>query len=319
MHPFVKWPAIALAAGLVAAAAAVAFGTAEPPPGMRSVIDVAAAVDRRTMPPLRHAFARDGTALAFRLYPAPGSGRVAILYHGSSDSSQGMHAVAAALQAAGITACAVDARGHGATGPRGDVSYVGQLEDDLEDLLAHLKARQADARFTLVGHSSGGGFALRVAGSPVGANFERFVLTAPYLHHRAVTSRGAAGGGWASPYVPRIAVLAALDAVGIDTFADLPVIAFALRPEDPGTKTYSYRLFRNFAPHHDWLADARHGPQHIVVIAGSADEVFRADRYAEAFAPAADHASVQLLPGLGHMAMVSDPTALAAITAAVAR
>ena len=319
MNKFLAGTAAAGVLATVAAASAVAFGTASPGPPLHSVTDLTAAIDRRGMPAVRHAIARDGTALAFRLYPAPGSRRVAILYHGASDSSQGMHAVATALQSAGITACAVDTRGHGGSGTRGDVAYVGQLEDDLHDLLTHLRARHPGARFSLVGHSSGGGFVLRVAGSPGAEAFDRFVLTAPYLHHQAPTSRGADGGGWASPYVPRLTVLGALDAVGVDAFGGLPVIAFAVAPEHPGPRTYSYRLFRNYAPHRNYVGDAQRSPRPIHVIAGSADEVFRADRYADAFAAAPGRVAVRLLPGLGHMAMVSDPAALAAVTAAVAR
>ena len=116
-----------------------------------------------------------------------------------------MNATALTLAKAGFVAVAVDTRGHGASGSRGDIGYVGQLEDDLADLVAHLRADYTTARLTLVGHSSGGGFVLRVAAAPVGASFDRFVLLAPYLGYRAPTNRavgraGALGRARPSPH-----------------------------------------------------------------------------------------------------------------------
>ena len=67
------------------------------------------------------------------------------------------------------------------------------------------------APLTLVGHSSGGGFALRVAGSPIQNLFERTVLLAPYLGYDAPTTRPNSGG-WANADIPRIIGLMALRA-----------------------------------------------------------------------------------------------------------
>lgn len=299
-------------------AGAIVLGTAEAPAPMRSVVDVAKAVDRTGMPELSHYPARDGTLLAYRAYPVPGSTQVALLFHGSSDSSMGMHAVAKALQQGGVSAYALDIRGHGGSGVRGDIHHVGQLEEDVVDGVTQLRRSHADARFFAVGHSSGGGFALRLAGTPATAElFDGFVATAPYLHYRAVTSRGAEGGGWARPFKPRIVALTALEAVGLDALGGLPVIAFALPPEAPGTRTYSYRLFRNYGPHTDFVDDVRRGDRPWVVIAGTADEVFRAEHYAQAFEAVKPLVAVQLIEGLGHMAVVSHPTALQAIVGAV--
>lgn len=299
-------------------AAAIVFGTSEPHAPMRSVTDVARAVDRTGMPAVSTFRARDGTFLAYRAYPAPASTQVALLFHGSSDSSQGMHAVAEALQAGGVSAYSVDVRGHGDSGPRGDIAYIGQLEDDVIDLVAHLRSVYAKARFTVVGHSSGGGFVLRLAGTPsTRPLFDSFVVTAPYLGHRAVTSRGADGGGWAQPFTPRIVALTTLHRTGIDVLGGLPVIAFSLPSDAPGTKTYSYRLYRNYGPHEDFVDDVRRGAHPIALIAGTVDEIFHADRYEDAFAAVRPLVQVQLINGLGHMAIVSDPRALAAISAAV--
>ena len=70
----------------------------------------------------------------------PATGRAAIVVHGSSGSSGGtIHALSSALAARGVETWAVDIRGHGASGTRGDIGYVGQLEDDLADLVGMIR------------------------------------------------------------------------------------------------------------------------------------------------------------------------------------
>jgi pimeloyl-ACP methyl ester carboxylesterase len=143
-----------------------------------------------------------------------------------------MNEVALALAASGVTAVAVDIRGHGASGTRGDIAYPGQLDDDLADLLAELRKAYGTAKFSLVGHSAGGGFTLRVAGGPLGGAFDRFVLLAPYLGYSAPTNRPSEGPGlWASPDMPRIIATIMLGRLGVDWPQSLPAIAFADAPE----------------------------------------------------------------------------------------
>ena len=153
------------------------------------------------------------------------------MVHGSSGSSGGtIHALSGGLATRGVETCAVDIRGHGASGTRGDIGYLGQLEDDLADFVALVRKTAPAAPLTLVGHSSGGGFALRVAGSPIQNLFARTVLLAPYLGYDAPSTRPASGG-WAKADIPRIIGLAALRAVGITCCEALPVLAFAVPPE----------------------------------------------------------------------------------------
>jgi len=227
------------------------------PPELRSISETARAVDRSTMPRLERFSARDGTELAYRRYPARSqpTGRVAILVHGSSGSSVAVHALADALAARGVETYAPDIRGHGASGTRGDVAYVGQLEDDLADLVALVRKTSPDAPLTLLGHSAGGGFALRVASSPIQNLFARTVLIAPYLGYDAPTNRPNSGD-WASGDLPRILGLVALRKIGIDCCEALPALAFAVpsNSERILVPAYSYRLMRNFAAH-DYKAD----------------------------------------------------------------
>jgi len=242
---------------------------------------------------------------------------LAILAHGSSASSDEMNAVAKALAAAGVSAIAIDARGHGASGSRGDIGYVGQLDDDLADLVAELRKSRPGAKLELIGHSSGGGFVARIAGEPLGREFERFILLSPYLGYRAPTNRPNEGTGqWVSVDMPRIIALLLLQKLGVDWGQELPAIAFANLPQARMhvTPVYSFRLMQSYANAEDWQAGFRAAGGKIAVIAGEADELMNAPAYAAAVEPFG--ASVQLLPDVDHMGIVYKPAALDAIVAA---
>ena len=243
-----------------------------------------------------------------------------MLVHGSAGNSANMHVVGKGLMAVGVRAVALDIRGHGRSGMRGDIGYVGQLEHDLADAIGFLKRSAPDARFTLVGHSAGGGFALRVAGGAMGELFERYVLVAPYLGPFAPTSRPQSGNArWADPNIPRIMALATLGRIGISCCESLPALAFAL-PEDAilrATTRYSYRLMVNFSVHWDFRSDLRTTRRPIVLISGSADELMDASRYEAAMQLPGRSVRTVLLPGVNHMGVLADPSGIAAIVEAV--
>jgi alpha-beta hydrolase superfamily lysophospholipase len=292
------------------------------PSELRSISQARGTVDFSTLPAIERFQARDGTALGFRHYPAghPATGRVAIVIHGSSGSSGGtIHALSAALAAHGVETWAMDMRGHGASGTRGDIGYVGQLEDDLADFVATVRKAAPTAPLTLIGHSSGGGFALRVAGSPIQGLFARTVLLAPYLGYNAPTNRPNSGG-WASADIPRIIGLMALRAVGINCCEGLPVLAFAVPPnsEKSLVPTYSDRLMRNFANHPDFRADLAAVTRPHTIIAGADDELMLADKYAEAVRGITPPVNVKLIAGINHMGIVSNPAAISVIADDVA-
>jgi pimeloyl-ACP methyl ester carboxylesterase len=290
-----------------------------PPPTLASIHEGALRIDAGSAPDLSHYQARDGTWLAYRLYPAASGARdrIAILAHGSSGSSMEMHPIAAALAAGGVTAVAVDFRGHGASGTRGDVAYLGQLDDDLADLIAELRKANPAARFSLIGHSAGGGFALRVAGESLGGAFARFLLLSPYLGYSAPTNRPAEGPGlWASPDLPRIVATVLLGRLGIDWPQSLPVIAFANAPEAKMvvTSRYSFRLLQNYTAPPDWKDAFGRAKGRIAVIAGADDELMDAEAYRRELPPLG--APVTVIPGVDHMGIVYRPEAIKAIVAA---
>jgi alpha-beta hydrolase superfamily lysophospholipase len=292
-----------------------------PPPPLASIHAGAVQIDKAGAPELSRFQARDGTWLADRLYPARNGARdqIAILAHGSSASSIEMNAVAKALAEAGVIAVALDIRGHGASGTRGDIAYPGELDDDLADLIAELRKDYPDARFSLIGHSSGGGFALRIAGGKLGDAFDRFVLLAPYLGYSAPTNRPAEGPGlWAQPDLPRIFASVLLDKLGIDWPQSLPAIAFADAPEAKMSVTsqYSFRLMQNYTAPLDWQGAFERAKGRVSVIAGADDQLMDAEAYRRALPPLG--VALTVLPGVDHMGIVYKPEAIKAILAAIA-
>jgi alpha-beta hydrolase superfamily lysophospholipase len=284
------------------------------PPELTSISITAKAVDRSTMPGLERFSARDGTVLAYRHYPArsPATGQIAVVVHGSSGSSIAVHALANGLAERGVDTYAPDIRGHGASGTRGDIGHLGQLEDDLADFVADIRKTNQTAPLTLIGHSSGGGFALRVAGSPIQNLFARTVLLAPYLGYDAPSSRRDAGG-WASPDIPRFLGLSILRRLGVVCCEALPTIAFAVPPNTSAilASTYSYRLMRNFGSSTNYRDDLAAAGRPVVLFGGAADELMQPGKYVEAVGP---RVPVRLIEGVNHMGIVSDPAAVSAIS-----
>lgn len=311
----------ALVAAFAAAALSfILFAPLSRPAPLASIADAArAGTAAAPLAPLMRYRARDGAALAYRAYPAGAGAPIAILIHGSGGSSRDMNAMGAALAAAGVSAYAPDVRGQGESGTRGDIAYVGQQEDDLDDFIDALRADSPTAPITLVGHSSGGGFALKYGGGQGRDRIARLILLAPYLGHDAPTTRPNSGG-WAKPNVARIVVLTVLRRFGFDGLAGLPVLAFAARPDAPGVTTqWSFRMMQGFAASAPFAQDVRGLKAPTLVIAGAADELMIAERYAPTFAALDPAIEVRLLSGVGHIALCSDAGAAALIAAAAAR
>jgi alpha-beta hydrolase superfamily lysophospholipase len=293
------------------------------PPELTSLSQGRNSVDLSSLPAVEQFQARDGTTLGFRHYmtSGPATGRAAIVIHGSSGSSgTSIHALSAALAAHGVETYAVDIRGHGASGTRGDIAYVGQLEDDLADFVAVVRKTTPTAPLTLIGHSAGGGFALRIAASPIQNLFVRTVLLAPYLGYRAPTNRPNSGG-WASADIPRFIGLAVLRKIGIECCGALPVLAFAVPPNSEKilVPTYSDRLMRNFANHPDFRADLAAVTRPLTIYSGADDELMLADKYVEAVRGITPPVDVKLIEGINHIGIVSDPKAVSEIADDVAK
>ena len=229
MHTLAVAYLVILAAISVGVAAAIAFGGPARLPPMQSVSDPFKSVDFSDLPPVQRFSAREGTQLAYRMYgQASGSNMGCIvLVHGSCSRSNSMHALAKAFAREGYVVYALDMRGHGESGERGQIGYIGQLEDDIEDFI---NTSRPLGRKSLVGFSAGGGFVLRFAADSRRKLFDCYVLLSPFLSQNASTYRPASGG-WVSVGIPRVFVLLALNRLGITGLNYLPVTAYSLTPE----------------------------------------------------------------------------------------
>lgn len=305
---------------LIALLAAMAWGGPRDIAPLASVNSPFEGVDFSGLPPVQRYAARDGTPMAWHAYgpAAPGAAgprqRRVVLVHGSSSRARSLHVLAQALAREGFAVAALDMRGHGESGTRGQVDYLGQMEDDIEDFLQAVPHQGPQA---LMGFSAGGGFALRFAGSARQGLFDRYVLLAPFLHQHAPTARPDVGG-WASVGVPRLLALALLNKLGITAWNHLAVLRFALDEASRAglTPSYSYTLAMNFRPQADYLGDIRQARGAMSLVAGQQDEVFHADRYAALFAQAGRPLPVTVVPSVSHIGLVLDPGAVRAVAQA---
>lgn len=232
-----------------------------------------------------------------------------VVVHGSGWYGGGYSRLAQSLSDAGFSVVLPDLRGHGqSTAPRGDVDYIGQLEDDLAELIAEFKS---DHPVFMVGHSSGGGLVIRFAGGAHGELLDGAVLIAPYLKYNAPTMRENAGGR-NKLLTRRIIGISMLNMIGINWFDHLTIIQFnfpefvLLGPEgEMATKEYSYRMNQSFSPRFEYRNDVAALPFYLL-IAGEQDEAFFADQYEPLMHPMNPNGRFELVPNLGHMDVLSD-------------
>lgn len=304
---------IGLAASTVAAM--VTFGGPSQPPALASINAPFRLIDFSDLPRLSTFRADDGTALAYRDYAPTAAARAGsvTLVHGSSASSNSMHPLARALAADGYRVYALDMRGHGASGPRGSIHHVGQLESDVA---AFVRAVGSPAPRLLAGFSAGGGFVLRFAGSEHHPLFGSYLLLSPFVSQAAANYRPDSGG-WVRVGLPRVLGLSALNAVGVRAFNDLAVTRFALNEEARKflTPEYGFNLAMNFRPHLDYQANLRRVTAPVAIVAGANDEAFYTDKLEDMVRGAGKDWRVHLLPGVDHVGLIVRPEATAAIVA----
>ncbi|MEN9533292.1 MAG: hypothetical protein RIQ83_2516 [Pseudomonadota bacterium] len=306
-----------LSLGLVTLVAALLFGGPSPAPEMASINDPFKTLDWSGMPSPARYKARDGAKLAYRHYAPAGKdvrGSV-VLVHGSSANGQSMHKMASAFAQAGYDAYALDIRGHGASGQRGTIAYIGQLEDDLEDFAAAVAPSKPA---TLAGFSSGGGFVLRVAGGSRQTLFDNYLLLSPYLGPTAANYRPNSGG-WVSVGIPRLIALSILNGFHVSALNHLTVLNFALNDEAKAllTPSYSFNLAANFQPERDYQQNLRNVQRPCAVIAGTDDEAFKTDQLEPELRALGIPWPVTLVPGISHIPLTLDSHALAAAVQAV--
>ncbi|MFM0393034.1 alpha/beta fold hydrolase [Paraburkholderia phytofirmans] len=200
-------------------------------------------------------------------------------------------------------------RGHYQSGRhRGDVDYIGQLEDDIADLIDQLRRQNFHGPVVLGGHSSGGGFGIRFAGGRHAHLVSRFLLLSPVIP-RSDTIRQRSAGGWAHLHMRRIIGLALLNAFGIRGFNALPVIEFN-KPvrfwDGTETLTYSYRLNTSYHPRGRFVADVRKLTERSAIFIGELDEAVDAQCLARMIKRESPATALEVLAGMDHFGVFTD-------------
>jgi alpha-beta hydrolase superfamily lysophospholipase len=299
--------------------AAIAFGGPKKPAPMPSINEPLKIIDYPDLPKIARFTARDGAKLSYREYPSDTSqikGSI-VLIHGSSANSISMHALAKGFAQNGYLTYALDVRGHGVSGDKGQIAYIGQLENDLEDFLQF--ARLVGKK-TLVGFSAGGGFALRFASSSKQKMFDSYLLLSPFIHQDAPTTRTNTDN-WVKVGVPRVIALTLLNLFGITTFNSLTVTTFALDEEAQTflTPQYSYALSQNFRPRYDYRADISAVTQPLEVLVSQNDETLHAEQFSSIFRKEDKTVTVTIYPRIGHVELIQNSEAIQASISSVER
>ncbi|WP_224996905.1 alpha/beta hydrolase [Cesiribacter sp. SM1] len=255
---------------------------------------------------------RDDHEIFSRIYKSQ-SKDVMILIHGSGSESRYLSEMANEMASKNIaTVITPDVRGHGRNkGKRGDIDFIGQLENDIEDLIQFSKKNLNANKIILVGHSSGGGFVLRYIGNPDNSKVDKAILMAPYLGYKAPTVKPSSGG-WVKVALKRIIGISMLNNIGIKTLNNLPVLFFN-RPENIKDSlqvdSYSYNMTMNF--------DSKNYQQEIknidipcLVFVGKEDESFYPEQFPIVFEPSKKFTEVKIMENVKHLDIVKNSKTL---------
>ena len=252
--------------------------------------------------------ARDGKQLFYRFLPNAHTDNLIVLLHGSSYHGAYLTTLAEKLHLH-ADVCIPDFRGHGKSSPpAGTCSYIGQLEDDLADLVQHLRKTKEYKKVTLIGHSSGGGFAIRFAAGKHKDIAQSLILLSPAIV-TAPTMNTPGARAWAHPKMVKIGELLALNAIGITRFNTAPVLTFN-KPEEycDGTETltYDYNLAVSMHPRVPYKKDLAAAAKKAVVLVGENDEINNPYALEDLF----PHDRVIILKNVRHLDIVDHPDAI---------
>lgn len=210
---------------------------------------------------LKHYTTRDGVRIACRVFEPRGDARAVLVFlHGAALNSQLYAPIGVRLSSIfRMRVVLVDMRGHGESdGRRGHVEYIGQLEDDIHDVLNALK-RESPARPLFLGaHSAGSSVIVRYAGlkgaiSPDGYVFVSALLVKnPVFTINSGQEKSVNNGAKdvvSKFHLMRLVLLDILNRLGFTAFNTLPIVHFQF-PQNIGMKarreveSYSYNMFR---------------------------------------------------------------------------
>ena len=240
--------------------------------------------------------------------------------HGIASTHQTLLNTATQLhEATGAQVLLPDLRGHGfSQGDNFDVAYIGQYEDDLEDILLHLKSKaKASLKGTyrhiiIGGHSMGGGITMRYALKDNKPEVDGYLLFAPNFGEGPTQREASGEAAEDSPIffnTARMIGLLMLNTIGINHFDSLSIMYFNFPPQMMG---YSYASIMSAQPIRPQTTDRAllNIPQPLIAIIGQEDEVFLASAYPSFVNENSVLGSTELIEGADHMGILSNPQAI---------
>ena len=267
---------------------------------------------------------RDGETLYARQYgKIEATNSILLFMHGvADDCSTFNHAAGSLVRTTGVSVITPDLRGHGkSTGALFDTDYIGQYEDDLEDIILVLKKEHPEAKIFIGGHSMGGGVAIRYALKKHAPEVSGYVLFAPNFgdlvrHETPTPAANDAAPAEENPYVivntKRLIGQIFLGLSHINWFEHLPVVYFNKPPEYPA---YSYTAIASAQPNPPDDASvalsAVRAP--LIVVIGSWDEAFDAAKF-QPLVSAHSHGEVHVIPETSHNSIANSPEAHRQVT-----
>lgn len=228
---------------------------------------------------------RDGKKLSSYTYERESKTTI-VLLHGILSSAYLMNKTAGLLRDASTSQIiALDFRGHGQSeGAPGDVDYINQYVDDLEDVILTIKKEDPNQKIILAGHSMGGGIILRYAMKENKPPIDGYLLLAPHLGSNTPTIKVVnpenEDDSFIKLHINRIIGLKMMNAIGETKYNSLPVLFFNL-PEAMPITTYSYRANESMYPL-DYKKGLSAIDKPLLVIVGSEDEAFDASKFTSA-------------------------------------
>lgn len=206
-----------------------------------------------------------------------------------------------------------DLRGHGNSGGAAfDLAYIGQYEDDLEDLILFLnekrqmKGDSVEHKLVIGGHSMGGGITLRYALKDNQPKVDGYLLFAPNFGEGPTQRKSSESQIDNAPIyfnTSRMIGLLMLNTLGINLLDSMPIMYFNFEPK---MMAYSYASIMSAQPiRPDNATDALQAiNKPLLVIIGKADEVFVADAYPSLIQQYTSLGETLLLDNEDHMSIL---------------
>lgn len=263
---------------------------------------------KEDLPSLRTFLARDGETLSYRFYEGIDADQVVVCLHGSGSHGEYLHELAKFLSQETGQVIVPNLRGHFGSGKtRGDCAYIGQLEDDVMDLIQELHLQ--DKKIYLLGHSSGGGLAIRLAGSQYSKLFYGYVLLAPAIPTSPTMKKESS---WADVSTFKIVSLSILNGFGIRGLNHSNVICFRMPSEfRNGTETlsYTFNLNTSYHPRIPYEDDIQALGDQYICFVGQEDELMEPIEYKNIM----NEDNVKMITNEKHLSIVLNQDVMQAI------